>query len=49
VDRLPDERGKGEAQSTFSSPRSFVWRRPAMVFIQPNASSMRLRARWLAA
>jgi len=32
---------------TCSSPRYFVFLRPAMVFIQPKPSSMRLRMRWL--
>lgn len=40
---------KVKAQSTLASPRSFVLRRPATVLIPPNASSIRLRMRWLAA
>src|ERR1051325_3422336 len=40
---------KVNAQSTLARPLSLVWRRPATLLIQPKASSMRLRIRWLAA
>jgi hypothetical protein len=38
-----------KAQSTRAKPRSLVRRIPATLLIQPNASSMRLRMRWLLA
>ncbi len=38
-----------KARLTRSTPRSIGRRIPATGFIQPNASSMRLRTRWLAA
>jgi hypothetical protein len=40
---------KVNAQPTRSVPRSIGLRMPPMVFIQPKASSIRLRTRWLAA
>jgi hypothetical protein len=36
-------------RSTLGRPRNLVLRRPATVLIQPNASSIRLRMRWLLA
>jgi hypothetical protein len=40
---------KVKAQSTLGRPRSLVLRSPPTVFIQPNASPIRLPIRWLAA
>ena len=45
----PTNAAKVKARSTRVGPCGFVRRRPAMVFIQPNASSIRLRTPWLAA
>ena len=40
---------KANDQPTRSTPRNLVLRWPATVFIQPKASSMRFRMRWLMA
>jgi hypothetical protein len=43
--RLYAVAAKAKDQPTRSIPRNFVRRWPAMVFVQPNASSIRLRMR----
>src|SRR3954449_4284256 len=45
--RLYAAAAKAKAHPTRSRPRNLVLRCPATVLIQPNASSMRLRMRWL--
>ena len=45
--RLYAAAARAKAHPTRSRPRNLVLRCPATVLIQPNASSMRLRMRWL--
>ena len=47
--RLKAAAAKVKAHPTRSVPRNIGRRIPPTVFIQPNASSIRLRIRWLAA
>ena len=47
--KLSAAAAKVKAQATLGRPLSFVWRSSATVLIQPNASSIRLRMRWLRA
>ncbi len=47
--RLSAAAAKVKAHTTRSRPRNLVLSCPATVLIQPNASSIRLRMRWLSA
>jgi len=47
--RLQAAAVRAKVQPTRALPRWRVFRSPPLVLIQPNASSMRLRIRWLTA